>query len=169
MYKNINPEELKQLSAIFRKYGADDPEAWAHSQLAEGIPQLAIFSFAKALWEGIVDENRLDWIDAEMNYSEKYPGRLGSQTGVIVKEMLSKGISREMITELVRVQQYHAIYNACTLIDGSYVPDVPITHWRLQQMDDNGHPVAIIQGLHEVILSLDPTGRELRPKQVSAE
>jgi hypothetical protein len=165
MDKKINPEELKKLTEIFRKYGADDPELWAESQLSEGIPQLAIFSFAKALWEGVVNENNLDWVDKEIKFAEENPKATGAQIGPIMKEMLDKGVSRESIIELIRVMQYFCIYRTCSIIDGSSSPDVPITDWTLYQTDKNGKPVAIIQGLHEVIMSLDPTGREMDPKK----
>ena len=52
----VDPDELRRLTEVFREHEADDPEAWARSQLEEGIPQLAIFCFSKALWEGVVEE-----------------------------------------------------------------------------------------------------------------
>lgn len=52
--RRADPEELRQLTELFRQIGADDPEAWARSQLEERIPQLAIFCFAKALWQGVL-------------------------------------------------------------------------------------------------------------------
>jgi hypothetical protein len=47
--------------------------------------------------------------------------------------------------------------------------DVPITDWKLHHVDDNGNSIDTIQGLHEVLLSLDPTGREMRPRPQNAK
>jgi len=82
--------------------------------------------------------------------------------------MQAKGVSRKAILDLVRVFQYSALYHACSILDGSRVEDVPITDWTLHQMDKEGEAVAIIQGLHEVLLSMDPTGREMRPRGASS-
>lgn len=48
--QRIDASELRRLTDVFRQHGARDPESWARSQLGEGIPQLAIFCFTKALW-----------------------------------------------------------------------------------------------------------------------
>ena len=42
---------------------------------------------------------------------------------------------------------------------------MPVQGCILYQVDEDDHLVAIIQGLHEVLLSLDPTGREMRPRE----
>jgi hypothetical protein len=78
--------------------------------------------------------------------------------------MLAKGVSRQAITDLVRVFQYSVLFHACSVLDGSWVTDLPVSDWTLHQVDDDGKSVAIIQGLHEVLLGLDPTGREMRPR-----
>ena len=78
--------------------------------------------------------------------------------------MLAKRSRRKAIVDLVRVFQYSVLYHACSILDGSSVEDVPITNWALHQLDEDGEPIAIIQGLHEVLLSMDPTGREMYPQ-----
>ena len=158
------PDELRRLTEVFRKHGADDPEAWARSELEEGIPQLAIFCFAKALWEGVIEEGDHDWIDREIEWAKSNPKDPCAQGGPALGEMLAKGVSRKAINDLVRVMQYNAVYHACSLVDGSLSVDLPVNTWTLHQVDEDGHPVAIIQGLHEVLLGMDPTGREMRPK-----
>jgi hypothetical protein len=45
--------------------------------------------------------------------------------------------------------------------------DLPVSDWTLHQVDESGKPIAIIQGLHEVLLGMDPTGREMRPRVTS--
>jgi hypothetical protein len=167
-FRDVDPDELRSLAEVFRRAGATDPESWAHSQLAEGIPQLAIFSFAKALWNGVIQETDDKWIDQEIEWAKSRPRDPCAQSGLALEEMLAKGVSRQAITDLVRVFQYSALYHACSILDGSRVEDVPITDWTLHQVDEDGKPVAIIQGLHEVLLSMDPTGREMRPRGASS-
>ena len=87
-----------------------------------------------------------------------------AQAGRALAEMLAKGVSREAIVDLVRVFQFSALYHACSILDGARVEDVPIQDWSLVQTDQTGQRIALIQGLHEVLLSLDPTGREMRPR-----
>lgn len=162
--QKANPDELRRLTEVFQKYGANDPESWARSQLEEGIPQLAIFCFAMALWEGIIGEDDTSWIDVDIQWAKSKPTAPCAQSGRALEEMLAKGVSPQAITDLVRVYQFNALYHACALIDGSRAVDLPVNNWTLHQTAENGENVAIIQGLHEVLLSLDPTGREMRPK-----
>jgi hypothetical protein len=167
--READPRKLEELAEIFRRYGADDPVARARSQLEEGIPQLAIFSFAKAMWACVADEDNDRWIDQEMEWPKHRPNDPCAQIGPALAEMLSKGVSRRAITDLVRVIQYGTLYHVASLIDGSRQEDVPIQHWTLYQVDDDDHLVAVIQGLHEVLLSLDPTGREMCPRESDTE
>jgi hypothetical protein len=166
--RNVDPEKLRSLTEVFRRAGATDPASWAHSQLAEGIPQLAIFSFAKALWNGVIAEDDDKWIDQEIEWSKSRPRDPCAQSGPALEEMLAKGVSRDAITDLVRVFQYSAMHHACSILDGARVEDVPVTEWMLQHIDDTGKPAATIQGLHEVLLSMDPTGREMRPRSTGS-
>jgi hypothetical protein len=132
--------------------------------LEEGIPQLAIFCFSKALWEGVVDENDDGWIDREIEWAKTCPWDPCAPVGPALEEMLAKGVSRQAITDLVRAMQYGVLYHVCSLLDGSRTVDLPVNNWTLYQVDENGQPVAPIQGLHEVLLGMDPTGREMRPR-----
>jgi hypothetical protein len=167
--READPKKLRELAEIFRRYGADDAESWARSELEEGIPQLAIFSFAQAMWACIADEDDDRWIDQEIEWSKDRPNDPCAQIGPALSEMLSRGVSRRAITDLVRVIQYGALYHVALLLDGAIQEDVPIRHWTLYQVDEDDHLVANIQGLHEVLLSLDPTGREMRPRESEAE
>lgn len=167
-FRDVDPNELRSLTDVFRQAGASDPESWARSQLAEGIPQLAIFSFAKSLWNGVMPEADDKWIEQEIEVAKLRPSDPCSQSGPALEEMLAKGVTRKAIVDLVRVFQYSALYHACLILDGTSVEDVPITDWKLCQVDEEGNEVALIQGLHEVLLCMDPTGREMRPRETSS-
>jgi hypothetical protein len=159
-----DPREVQQLAQLFLRFGIDDPEAWAKSQLEEGLPRLALFSFAEAMWVCVVDEDDDRWIDQAIEWAKDRPNDPGAQIGPALSEMLSGGVSRRAITDLVRVIQYGALYHVASLLDGSRREDVPVQHWALYQVDEEDHLVANIQGLHEVLPGLDPTGRGMRPR-----
>ena len=160
----VDVEELQRLTATFRELGAEDPESWARSQLSEGIPQLAIFCFAKALWEGVVSESDTSWIDSFIAMAHRRPNDPCSQSGPALEQMLSSGVSRETITDLVRVVQYETLYHVALLLEGAIEPSLPIRAFSAFEVDADGSPVTLVQGVHEVLLSLDPTRREMRPR-----
>lgn len=162
-----NPDDLRRLTEVFRRHGANDPESWARSQLEEGIPQLAIFCFSKAIWEGVLLENETAWIEQEIEWARTKPHAPCAQIGPALEEMLAKGVSHQSIIDLVRVMQYELLYHICSLLDDSRTVALPVNNWALHQVDDDGKPVAIIQGLHEVLLGMDPTGREMRSKDAA--
>ncbi len=157
-------KKLEEVTEIFRSYGADEPEELARSELEEGIPQLAILSFATAMWSCVVDEDDDHWIDQEIERTKDCLNDPCAQIGPRVQEMLSRGVSRRAIVDLVRVIQFGALAHAASLIDGSRVEEVPIQGWKLYQTDEEGHPVVAIRGLREALMRLDPTGREMRPR-----
>jgi hypothetical protein len=96
--KEADPEELRQLTELFRQHGAEDPEQWAPSQLQEGIPQLAIFCFAKALRERVISKGAARGIDKEIQWADSRPRDRCA-------EGLAMGVNRQSLTELVRVFQ----------------------------------------------------------------
>ena len=81
---NNNDAELARLTAEFERLGADQPEAWARSQVMEDLPQLARFVFLKGAWDCIVDAHDDSWIDrravrrsADTSLSDVAPNALG--------------------------------------------------------------------------------------------
>jgi hypothetical protein len=154
--------DLESLTEVFRAYGADDPGSWAQSQIEEGIPQLALFSFVKSLWAGVVAEDDTSWIDEEIRWSTERPDSPCAPAGIAITEMLARGVSRDTIIDLVRVAQYEVLHHACVIIDGARIEDVPTHNWLLFQTDDDENPTEGLSGVHEILLGLDPTGREMR-------
>src|SRR5262249_14996756 len=127
-----------------------------------------IFSFAKALWSCVVDEHDNHWIDQEVERAKDGPNDPCAQIGPALQEMLSKGVSRRAIVDLVRVIQYGVLSHVASVIEGSGAEDVLIRCWKLYQSEEDGYPVATIRGLHDMLPRLDPTGREMRPKDSDA-
>src|SRR5262245_24806012 len=63
----------RELTELFRKLGASDPEGWASSQIEDGIPQLARFLFLRQAWKNVVREDDPSWIDNVIAHAEKRP------------------------------------------------------------------------------------------------
>ena len=157
--------ELERLTETFRSLGAPEPEAWASSQIDEGINQLGRFLFLRQAWKHVLDDCDESWIDAEISYSQKSPDAPGAGTGKSLERILRTGCSRADITAVVRGMQFDLLSGICYLLDdpGDLEETVQNVSWSLFQIDQDGNPIASIDALHESVLELDPTGREMRP------
>ena len=158
--------EIENLTEVFRKLGAKDPEGWASSQAKEGINQLGRFVFLKQAWSLVLDEIDLSWIHSEIQASKHGPDQPYAGIGRALSELTRLGVHPETIIDLVRGVQAELLFSLCYLLNcPDDLPDgVPNINWRLVQVDDDGNVVAGIDALHESVLELDPTGREMRPR-----
>lgn len=167
--RKLTKRDLPRLTEQFRAFGATDPEAWAESQLEEGIPQYARFVFLRQMWECVINDGDTSWIDTLIQDSEQGPNNPGAGAGPALKRMLATGVSRDDIAEVVRVMQWEVLAELAYQLSDPGVVDYPVedlpeVHWALFETDEDGKPLHPIDGLHESILELDPTGREMRPK-----
>lgn len=158
------PQDLTQLTELFRKVGARDPGGWAASQLNEGIPQLGRYLFLRAAWRNVVSEGDTRWMDAVMEHTRRDPTGVGAVPAL--ERLLSHGIAREDLNAVVRTSQYELLFGLMYLLDdpGELEPEVQDTAWGLFLVDGDGRPTAHLGGLHESVLELDPTGGELPPR-----
>jgi hypothetical protein len=62
------------LAKLFRKLGAPDPASWAHSQVAEEMPQLARFLFLREAWKRVVPDGGQTWIAEQLKVDVNKPG-----------------------------------------------------------------------------------------------
>jgi hypothetical protein len=154
--------------------GAHDPEAWAKSQLDEGIPQYARLVFLREAWKNVVSESDTTWIEGIIESSNQAPRGPGAGAGPVLSKMLASGISRSDLTELVRVMQWHVLAGLMyQLSDPTVVEypseDLPRVSWRLFEVDEDDKPLHSIDALHESVLDTEPSGREMRPAGVGRE
>ncbi len=158
---------LEELTHLFRKLGAKEPEDWASSQLHEGINQLGRFLFLRQAWREIVPEDDYSWIQAEIDHSAQNPGEPCSGIGQALKNLLAQGADPQDITDVVRVMQYNLLFRLCYMLSdpGEVEPEVQHISWGLVQIDEDGEIVDSIDALHESVLETDPTGREMRPRE----
>src|SRR5258705_6557785 len=108
--------QLEELTELFRKLGAPDPELWASSQVHEGFNQLGRFLFLRQAWRMLVDESD-QWIQAQIDYSRENAGAPCSGGGRALENLLAKGVNPQDITEVVRVMQYELLFRLCYLLN----------------------------------------------------
>jgi hypothetical protein len=158
-WKSMNEEELTQL---FRKLGAREPEDWARSQLSDGIPQLSRYLFLRQAWQKVVRPDEHNWMQ-EMR--PKDPNAPGGELGPAVDRILAAGARPDDLTTVVRVMQWRLLSRLSVLVEdpGVLEDEVADIWWQLFRVDENNNPIEPISGLIESVLETDPMGREMRP------
>jgi len=63
------PLSLDELTDLFGRLGAENPEEWAGSQFREGIGQLHRFLFLRQAWKHVVSEDDDAWIERQVDCS----------------------------------------------------------------------------------------------------
>lgn len=162
---------LDELQDIFTRLGADDPQAWARSQHEEGINQLHRFLFLRQGWKGVCGENDDSWIDHQIAHFHGRPDEPYAGIGRALERLLALGADRRDILDLVRGTQAEALFNFSYLLSdpnlqGDEVKEVREMGWALVETDREGKPTGRgIDLLHESVLEMDPTRREMRARQ----
>lgn len=116
--ENLNKSDLKDLTEVFRRAGASNPERWANSQIEEGINQLGRFSFLKTITSEWLKEDDISWIDSQIEFNYSKPGDPCSQLPKALKEMLDKNVDRETIIDLIRVIQFDTLFMCVRRLTG---------------------------------------------------
>jgi len=161
------PTNEAELTQIFKNLGAPSPEAWAGSQVREGIPQLLRFLFLKGAWDTIPAAEDTTWIDEEIDSAAAHPNAPYSGLGQALSRCRERGVADEDLAEIARCLRAQMLYSIGYLMEAPDILPPPLDDvaWGLFQVDDEGRPFGRqIVGLHESVLELDPTGREMRPK-----
>lgn len=140
---------MDDLVRRMRELGAPEPESWAQSELEEDFAQQARFLFLRPIWAEAIDS----WGTADN--IRKYPA--GAR-------LLDAGASPLDLATMLRAVAYETAFYMLDRIDAggdlSAPEDAP--GWVLMETkDEAGEPPGRdLGGLHEDILSLDPSGRE---------
>lgn len=109
----------------------------------------------------MVDENNTTWIDNNIISDNQYPNAPMAQVGLTFKKMLERGFDKKEINDFVRAIQYKALFGVCAFLDGCYGE----SNFRIYAEDAETGQMLFLNSLHEDFLSLDPTGREMRPRK----
>ncbi|TCC65376.1 hypothetical protein E0H73_00010 [Kribbella pittospori] len=138
------------LVARMRELGADDPEGWAESELREDSPQEARWLVLRGIWRDI-DGWTVDTIAA-------VPA---------AQRAVAAGADPADVAQAMRSAAYEAAYGVLSRVDEGYDPEAPTDApgWSLVEIrfdeSDEGTPSGrVVGGLHESILTADPSGRE---------
>ena len=152
----------QQLTELFRKLGAPMPDGWAGSQIREGIPQLARYLFLRQAWRLVVGPDDGSWIS---KMRTRNPNAPGDEFGPAMDRLLMTGARPDDLTTIVRIMQWWLLSGLCVLLEdpGNLEAEVADMEWGLFLLDENDNPIEPIGGLIESVLSVDPTGREMRP------
>jgi hypothetical protein len=159
------PKDLPELTALFERLGAKSPDSWAESQIDEGIPQLHRFLFLRQAWSNVTDDGATKWIDYQRKQAERAPDAPFSGMGHALDRAVKAGVSADDLTEIVRCAQAELLFQLCYMLEDNGLPEPELEGlgWGLFQTDESGQPIGPIYGLHESVLSMDPTGREMCP------
>jgi hypothetical protein len=161
------PKTTVELTTLFQKLGAKNPESWAQSQINEGIPQIQRYLFLRQAWKQIIHEDGESWINKEIQQADRDPYEPYSGIGLALKRLLAIGAQHQDLIDIARGTQAAMLFQFCLLLDypDFTEPELESFAWGLFEIDENDNPVLPrIGGLHESVLDLDPTGLEMRPK-----
>lgn len=126
--------------------------------------------FARGVWACIPDEGDVSWVArvAALPASDEPLGDFGP----LVKEMLDRGVSPHSIARFARIIGYETAFGVCALLDDPQAaydaaPEVAVEWaWGLFRVDpESGKALEPMLGSHEILLSADPSGREMRPAE----
>lgn len=144
----MDDDQLSRLTRRMADLGAPDPEEWARSELKENFAQQAMYLFLRPIWPEMIDPLN----DEEV--IRRYPAG---------QRVLDAGAPLADLTLLLRAVAYETAFGVVERIDEGYDPDAPDDSpgWRLMEVDSE---LALtgrdLWGLHENLLSLDPSGRQ---------
>jgi hypothetical protein len=158
-----------ELLATFKALGADDPEGWTRSEISEDIPQLARFLLLRGVWPDLIDS----WSRDPQNWTEKLareaaekPKEFFADAGLALGRALAAGVSASDLGSIARMVAYETAFGVLNRVDEGYDPDAAegSPGWVLIETDADGTPTdRRVPGLHESVLTMDPTGREGKP------
>lgn len=124
--------------------------------------------FLRGVWHAMIPRtDDLGWVDrvALLPASDQPLGDLGP----VVRRMLDAGLDARDIARFAQIVGYETAVGLCCHLDDpnasyeGFDDDDGQLEWGLFLIDPSGTPGRRLTGLHESILSMDPSGREMRP------
>lgn len=119
--------------------------------------------FVRGVWMNVPSEDDVSWVRrvAALPLTEEPLGDYGA----LVKRMLECGLSEYEIARFAKIVGYETAFGIAYLLDDPAVAGNQRVSWRLYEVDeDTQRPVKPLVGAHEEMLSMDPSGREMRPR-----
>lgn len=123
--------------------------------------------FARGLWRSVIPSEDPGWVTraAELEPTDEPLGDYGP----LVRRMREAGVDAAEIARFARIVGYEVAHSICYYLSD---PNAAATEdhsmeglaWQLYRLDPaTDAPVSPIAWVHEILLALDPTGREMRP------
>lgn len=123
-------------------------------------------AFIQGLWKSIPSDSDVSWVHnlATLPASDKPCGDLTD----LVRKMISAGISKEDVARFAKITAYDAVFSMCYYLDDYFDAKEFFEPgfdggWGLFETNEEDLPIAPLGGLHEMLISGDPSGREMRP------
>jgi len=115
----------------------------------------------KTAWEQILGPQETDWIESLIEQARREPNGPGSGAGPALERLLAAGADPGDLTEIVRVMQYEALFGFLYSLED---PPHSAFSWKIFRTDEDASPLEPVDAVYESLLSADPTGKELRPR-----
>jgi hypothetical protein len=126
--------------------------------------------FVRGAWMKVPSEDDTTWVRRIAGLpSTNQP--LGDY-GVLVKRMLECDVSEYEIARFAKIVGHETAFGIAYLLDDPSAGFAATSNpegvsWRLYQVDERTErPTQPLIGPRELMLSMDPSGREMRPKRV---
>lgn len=136
------------LRTRFEALGAVNASDWARSEINENQPQLARFVLLRSLWRGAIDS----WAASE-----------ALDQVAAARRLLDAGADRNDLVVLARTVAYEAVFAAVDELDCGADPNASGVDvgWVVMEAGEDKSPTGRpLAGLHEDLLSMDPSGRD---------
>jgi hypothetical protein len=125
--------------------------------------------FVRGAWMSVPSEDDTSWVKriAALPSTNQPLGDFGA----LVKRMLECGLSEYEIARFAKIIGYETAFGIAYLLDDPSAGFADTSNpegvsWRLYQIDEaTEQPIRPLIGPHELMLSMDPSGREMRPKR----
>ena len=124
--------------------------------------------FVRGAWTTIPSEDDSSWVTriAALPATNQPLGDFG----VLVRRMLECGVSEYEIARFAKIIGYETAFGISYLLDDPSAGFTATSNpegvsWKLYQVDAaTEQPIRPLMGLYELMLSRDPSGREMRSK-----
>jgi hypothetical protein len=160
-----------ELLDLCRRMDLPDAEALVRSELSENIPQVARHAFLKGAWAGVVPDGDLSWIENAERANPPGSNRPYAGVAEALRKLKKEGADVAAVAEIVRGMQAQLLFHISYLLadPDSVAGNDGTVGWALLEVSEEGEVGRAIDGLHESVLSTDPTGREMRPKNEASQ
>ena len=135
------------LVAAFNELGVSEPEAWAASQVSEGIDQLSRATILRAFAD-VANSAPSYWHALASSEYET------DEVQASAKRLADMNIPVEDLERVVKATVSQAMFDVCALLDGSAEPEVNpggvmFGAFPVKEEGDDFEPVSTSLGLHE--------------------